>query len=259
MATPRARLCLTVVVLLLALSVPSAGRQATGQISGRITDANNGPLPGVTVTVALGSSQHKTVTDASGRFALTGLAPGMYDVTAALAGFVTRTGRIDLASVNSRAYVEWSLRIGCLREEVRVLLNSRDAARLAHAVIRLRLTRHEGDVKWGTEPDCPSRWLDFSATATRVVAGKVDPDATSLRLFIRPDSGDAVVGSDYLAIVWETTPGSGVWHTDARQLLPITADGRVAAPWEPLLDGRPAEEAETLLREWFASRPNRLR
>lgn len=259
MATYRARLCLTVVVLLMALSVPSVGRQTTGQISGRITDASGGPLPGVTVTVALGSSQHKTVTNAAGRFALDGLEPGTYDVTAALAGFVTRTGRMQLASVNSRAYVEWSLRIGCLREDVRVLLNSRDAARLADAVIRLRLTRDDGDVKWGTEPDCPSRWLDFSATATQLVAGKADPGATSLRLFIRPDSGDAVVGSDYLAIVWETTPGSGVWHTDARQLLPIAADGRVAAPWEPLLDGRTAAEAETQLREWFANRSNRLR
>ncbi len=249
---------MAVLGLLLASDSIVAGRQATGHLSGRMFDAERGALPGVTITAVLGNARHTTVTDAGGRFALTGLEPGMYDVTAELSGFVTRSGRVRLAQLNSRAYVEWSLRIGCLAQVQRVQLDAKAAARMAAAIIRLRITRSDGEVNWVTEPDCPSRWRDFAAESVHVVAGKVDSQAREVRLFVRPDSGDATVGRDYLAILNETSPGSGVWHADARSLLPINED-RVAAPWESALDGRPVREAEGLLREWFATGPNRLR
>lgn len=258
MVAPRLRAGLAIVALLAASHSIVAGQQATGELSGRILDTAGGPLPGVTITAVLGSARHKTVTDAGGRFALNGLEPGMYDVTAELSGFVTRSGRVRLALVNTRAYVEWSLRIGCLAQVQRVQFNAQDAARMADAIIRLRITRSDGEVNWITEPGCPSRWRDFAAESTHVVAGKVDSQTKDVRLFVRPDSGDATVGRDYLAILSETTPGSGVWYADARHLLPIDGD-RVAAPGEPALDGRTVRDAEALLREWFARRPNRLR
>ena len=66
-----------------------------------VTDATGSILPGVTVEArdAAGSGQ-VTVTDGTGQFTFSGLAPGMYDVTFTLSGFAStltswrlRTGR----------------------------------------------------------------------------------------------------------------------------------------------------------------------
>jgi protocatechuate 3,4-dioxygenase beta subunit len=66
-----------------------ASAQASGVISGTVTDADNRPLPGVTVTLASSDdSLHRSiVTDAKGRYEIATLATGTYTVTAELVGF----------------------------------------------------------------------------------------------------------------------------------------------------------------------------
>src|SRR5262245_43091364 len=66
-----------------------AWAQATGVISGTVTDADNRPLPGVTVTLATAdASFHRpTVTNANGRYEILNRAIGTYTVTAELPGF----------------------------------------------------------------------------------------------------------------------------------------------------------------------------
>jgi hypothetical protein len=66
-----------------------ASAQAPGVISGTVTDTDNRPLPGVTVTLARSddSLQRSIVTNANGRYEIVNLVPGTYTVTAGLPGF----------------------------------------------------------------------------------------------------------------------------------------------------------------------------
>ncbi len=83
-----------VVVFLLCLTAggaPSAAAQ-TGGISGAVVDATGAVLPGATVTLRGGPDGPQAVqTDASGRFAFPGLAPGAYTLAVFLSGFGAAT------------------------------------------------------------------------------------------------------------------------------------------------------------------------
>jgi hypothetical protein len=66
-----------------------ASAQSSGVISGTVTDADNRPLPGVTVTLvsADDSVRRSIVTNANGRYEIANLATETYTVTAELPGF----------------------------------------------------------------------------------------------------------------------------------------------------------------------------
>src|SRR5258708_692333 len=81
----------TLVVSLLAILVPfvAFGQSSTGAISGNVTDANGGAMPGVTVT-ATNTATHasRTVTsNGVGHYEIPLLPPGVYHVVAELSGF----------------------------------------------------------------------------------------------------------------------------------------------------------------------------
>lgn len=84
------RLLATLVISLLVASSVFAQTTTTGAIEGRVSGPD-GPLPGVTVEVQSPSLQgtRVAVTDADGRFRLPLLPPGMYSMSATMAGFQT--------------------------------------------------------------------------------------------------------------------------------------------------------------------------
>ena len=92
----------SVLVLFLATA---AWAQATAQISGTVTDASGGVLPGVTVTVIQTdtSFRRETVTNELGAFTLPNLPIGPYRLEVALAGFRThvQTGITGLLLISS--------------------------------------------------------------------------------------------------------------------------------------------------------------
>ena len=76
-------------VLMTLAATAAHAQQTTGMISGRITDAQGLPVPGVNVTAAGAQGTKATVTDGDGRFTIPFLTPGPYAVHAELQGFKT--------------------------------------------------------------------------------------------------------------------------------------------------------------------------
>ena len=90
-------------------------------ISGTVTDATGSILPGVTVEArdAAGSGQ-VTVTDGTGQFTFSGLAPGMYDVTFTLSGF-TAPAQVVEVSASATASINVVMEVGGFEELVVVV------------------------------------------------------------------------------------------------------------------------------------------
>ena len=70
---------------------PASAQQTTGNIQGRIVDAQKAAVPGVTVTAKSAETGfiRTDVSDAEGIYRLTALPVGSYDVHAELSGFTT--------------------------------------------------------------------------------------------------------------------------------------------------------------------------
>src|SRR6476620_865107 len=116
----------SIAALLLAFAIgmaTSAIAQTTnGVISGIVSDAQGGVLPGVTVTarnVDTGAMRNIT-TDADGRLRPAGLNPGRYAVKAELQGFGTVTVPDSTVAVGSETTRNLTLQVQGLQESVTV-------------------------------------------------------------------------------------------------------------------------------------------
>src|SRR5688500_1465429 len=109
------RMLLAVVVI---LGLPFRGYSQEATLSGSITDATGGVLPGVTVT-ALHEASGNTflaVTDERGSYRLP-LRTGNYTVTVELAGFTTLNRRLEL-SVGQQAVANLELAPTTVQETI---------------------------------------------------------------------------------------------------------------------------------------------
>src|SRR5690349_17361462 len=82
---------LSLCAVLLVLTTSTALAQATGQITGRVTDATGAVLPGVDVTLTRTDTgvARQAVTNETGAYAFPSLNPGPYRLEATLQGFRT--------------------------------------------------------------------------------------------------------------------------------------------------------------------------
>ena len=79
-------------LLLLLFAVPSLAQEQRGSIEGVVRDASGAVLPGSTVEAKAPTGVVlSTTADGVGVYRFPSLAPGTYDVTASLSGFVSQT------------------------------------------------------------------------------------------------------------------------------------------------------------------------
>ncbi len=72
-----------------AFSAAAFSQESSGTITGEVKDEDGQPLPGALVTVSGDTGVKSAVTEADGKYQITGLAPGTYDVKVELPGFST--------------------------------------------------------------------------------------------------------------------------------------------------------------------------
>ncbi|MBV9495191.1 MAG: TonB-dependent receptor [Acidobacteria bacterium] len=103
-------------LVLLLFAVPLVFAQTsrtTGALTGIVTDAQNNPLPGVTVTVSSPQLQgtRSEVSDANGAYTLPLLPPGQYTVTAELAGLRSVTRDNVTVSLNQTTKINLPMQL----------------------------------------------------------------------------------------------------------------------------------------------------
>ncbi len=107
-------------ILLVITSVAPGFAQATGDISGKVTDNSGAVMPGVTVTLTGAAGSQSAVTSETGSFVFPRLVVGAYSVKFELAGFKTVVREGIRVSLNSRVTVDQSLEISTIQETVTV-------------------------------------------------------------------------------------------------------------------------------------------
>jgi outer membrane receptor protein involved in Fe transport len=109
-------------VLLFCLVAGSAWAQGGSSIRGRVTDEQQGVLPGVAIVVTHQESGtiRETATSADGTFLVAGLVPGPYRLTAQLQGF-RRVIKEDLVlRIGATVQVDLALPVGGMEENITV-------------------------------------------------------------------------------------------------------------------------------------------
>ena len=108
--------------VLLALAIPASAQTETGRISGVVTDATGGILPGVTVNAkAVGTGATRTVvTDTAGQFVFANLPPAQYELTTELAGFNAANAKVTV-SVGGAASVDLKMDVAGTKENINVV------------------------------------------------------------------------------------------------------------------------------------------
>jgi outer membrane receptor protein involved in Fe transport len=107
--------------LIAAPSVAGA-QQTTGNISGRIVDAQGAAVPGVTVTATNTQTgfNRSDVSDAEGIYRLNALPVGTYDLAAELSGFQKRESKGIIVSVGQSLEIGMTLTVASVQENVTV-------------------------------------------------------------------------------------------------------------------------------------------
>src|SRR3954467_2182238 len=121
--TIRKAVLLSACLFSIALSANAAAQSGDGSLRGIVNDEQGAAMPGVTVTAPSPQAiaPAVAVTDASGEYRLTNLAPGTYTLTMELAGFSTvkRAGVVLRASANFQVEPV-VMRVGGLEESITV-------------------------------------------------------------------------------------------------------------------------------------------
>src|SRR5436190_12489362 len=100
----------------------AAAQQTTGNIQGRIVDAQKAAVPGVTVTAKSATTgfTRSEVTDTEGIYRLNALPVGNYDVHVELSGFAPKDLKAIVVNVGSTSEINVELNVAGVSESVKV-------------------------------------------------------------------------------------------------------------------------------------------
>ena len=133
----------------ISISPAASPQQATGTISGTVSDATGALVPGVRINVTNRNTGNITaiVTNSSGAFAVPGLPPGNFDMTATLPGF--QTSKASAISVQAGLNVQVKV---TLRVATSVVINVVTEAPSGSCLALLGTTKADGTIY--TRADC---------------------------------------------------------------------------------------------------------
>ncbi len=114
------------VACLMAVASTAGAQQGTSEIRGRVIDSQSAAVPGVTVTVRNQDTGvfRETVSNPDGTYFVSGVIPGVYEVTAELQGFKKAQQRGVRLEVGKTATLDLTLQLGSLEETVTVTAES---------------------------------------------------------------------------------------------------------------------------------------
>ena len=115
-------LALSLLLLSASLTFGQAVTSGTGAVNGKVTDASDAVMPGVTVTLTSPNQMgtRTTVTDSDGTYRFTAVTPGEYVVVFELAGFSNVRNEGIRVSLGFTATVNAELKVASLQESVTV-------------------------------------------------------------------------------------------------------------------------------------------
>jgi hypothetical protein len=172
-----------------AIVAVAEAQQGGSSIRGRITDQQQGVLPGVSIVVTHEESGtvRETVTGADGTFLIPGLVPGPYRLTAELQGFRRLTQQELVLRVGATLQVDLSLQVGGLEENVTVTSEPPQ--------VDLTSAQVGGNVTSGELKDLPSATRNFTHLVALLpgVVYNAASDSSSDSVTINGQHGSGVV------------------------------------------------------------------
>jgi len=110
------------VLAVFAAIVPLQAQTVTATITGQVTDPSNAPVPGakITATDTERGTQYTTTSNPDGRYTLSNVPVGTYDVKVENAGFQTATQSNLVLQLNQVAKLDVQLQVGNLTQTVEV-------------------------------------------------------------------------------------------------------------------------------------------
>jgi hypothetical protein len=116
------RVLCTVAAIALLFTPQASAQQGTGDLRGQVVDQQGAALPGVAILVRHQASGlfRETVSGADGTFFLSGMTPGVYEITAELSSFKKYQARDVRIEVGKTAQLTIPLEVGGLTESVTV-------------------------------------------------------------------------------------------------------------------------------------------
>ena len=117
------RLAVMLAAGVLLIATPLMAQQETATVIGTVLDAQQGAIPGATVTARNINTAftRNGVTDADGRYRIAAIPPGSYEISAMLQGFSSATRQGVTLMVGAEAVINFALTVAAVSEAVTVI------------------------------------------------------------------------------------------------------------------------------------------